>query len=80
MYGEANYSESDFSSVSATENILCDIQRTSSSNMGFWSQYEEYSAARLRQTGPPPPGGGGGGPPPTDGSGGSGGSTGGSSE
>ena len=59
VYGKMNYHGSDFSSTTATENILCDISRTASTNMNAWSDYKEYTSRRLLQ--PPPPGGGGGG-------------------
>lgn len=46
--GDENYTSSQFNSVSATSNVLCDISRTGSSHMNAWSAYEEFSARRLR--------------------------------
>lgn len=67
MAGIMNYKESDFSTGSNTDNILCDIIRTDASNMHSKISYTEVtSSGRLLQpSGPPPkdgpPGGGSGG-------------------
>ena len=67
VYGTLNYSTTDFDSQSSTENILCDLQRTASSNMLTTLNYTEPTSRRLLQppSGPPPDGSSG---PPTDGS------------
>ena len=70
-----NYTEDDFDTSVKTDEILCDLQRTSSSNMNADLEYEIADSRRMLQ--PPPNGGGGGGmPPPNGGGGGGGGGTG----
>jgi len=45
--GFLNYSEADFSSTGDTESILCDIQRTSDSNMPPQIDYVDNGTGRL---------------------------------
>ena len=70
--GVMNYTEDDFDTSVKTDEILCDLQRTSSSNMNADLEYEIADSRRMLQ--PPPNGGGGGGgmPPPNGGGGGGG--------
>ena len=67
MTGVMNYSESDFSSSAATDEILCDINRTVSSNMHESVDYLDLNSRRRRLQPPGPPDDGGNGPPPDDG-------------
>ena len=53
-----NYTASDFDTSAKTDEILCDIQRTSASNMRSTSDYDLIS--RRRELQPPRNGGGGG--------------------
>ena len=52
-----NYTADDFDTSAKTDEILCDLQRTSSSNMNSESDYELLDSRRMLQ----PPGGGMGG-------------------
>ena len=54
-----NYTADDFDTSAKTDEILCDLQRTSSSNMNSESDYEFLDSRRMLQ--PPRNGGGMGG-------------------
>lgn len=56
MRGIENYSSDDLNTSTKTDEILCDLQRTASTNMHESITYVESDAARMLQ--------GGGGPPP----------------
>jgi hypothetical protein len=55
VYRILNYSTDDFNSQSATENIMCDLQRTASSNMLTTLNYNEPTSRRLLQNLEQPP-------------------------
>lgn len=52
-----NYTDDDFADSAATDEILCDINRTVSSNMHESVDYALISERRRRLQGPPPDGG-----------------------
>ena len=56
-----NYTESDFDTSAKTDEILCDLQRTSSSNMNAASGYQTLSSRRRELQKPRRDGGGNGG-------------------
>ena len=59
-----NYTAEDFNTSAKTDELLCDLQRTASSNMNSASNYVLNSDRRMLQRGQgPPPNGGGNGPP-----------------
>ena len=62
--GTMNYTAEDFNTSAKTDELLCDLQRTASSNMNSASNYVLNSDRRMLQPGQgPPPNGGGNGPP-----------------
>lgn len=55
-----NYVSTDFDTSAKTDEKLCDLQRTASTNMNAWSSYTSISRRRELHNHPPPNGGGGG--------------------